>query len=127
MARKEADEKRLDLAAHVYIFTTKDGMIISYLTHISPLRLYQWSLSEAWTDALKFWKYEGDSSIEGKEFHRQVGLSLTKRSLQEAFRLWKELFGVSESKERLNRFFGSEVPSIEETVGASNLNPELRG
>ena len=39
MARKEVDEKRLQFAAHVFIFTTRDGMIISHLTHTSPLKL----------------------------------------------------------------------------------------
>ena len=129
MARKEADEKRLQFAAHFFVFTTKDGMIISHLTHVLPSKLYQWATTEAWKDAPLCWGYTGDCRIEGEEFHRQVGLSLMKRSLQEAERLWKELFGVSESKERLNQFFGSEVSSIERTVGASTqqmVNPDLR-
>ena len=94
MARKEADEKRLQFAAHLFVFTTKDGMIISHLTHVLPSKLYQWATTEAWKDAPLCWGYTGDCRIEGEDFHRQVGLSLMKRSLQEAERLWKELFGV---------------------------------
>ena len=45
MARKEVDEKRLQFAAHIFVFTTRDGMSISHLTHTSPLKLHQWTAS----------------------------------------------------------------------------------
>ena len=106
MARKEADEKRLQFAAHLFVYTTRDGMLISHLTHVLPSKLYEWATTEAWKDALQCWGYTGDCMIQGEEFHRQVALSLQKLSLQEAARLWKELFGISESKTRLNRFLG---------------------
>ena len=125
MARKEAYEKRLQFAAHIFVFTTRDGMIISHLTHLSPLKLQDLAQTQAWKDALLFWGYQGNPTIEGQEFHRQVGLSLTKRSLKKAFQLWKELFGIKEEKKELHRFFKSEVPSIQASVGASNLNREV--
>ena len=122
MARKEVDEKRLQFAAHVFIFTTRDGMIISHLTHTSPLKLYQWATTEAWKDALRWWGYEGNCMIEGENFHKLVGRHLVKLSLKKAEQLWKELFDSEERKTELHRFFGSEVPSIEGSVGASDVN-----
>ena len=120
MARKESTRLRVQFAAHVFVFTTRDGMIISHLTHLSPIKLYQWASSPAWRDALRFWGYQGDSSFTGAEFHRQVGMGLTKRSLQYASRLWKELFGISESKTELYRFFGRrEASAIEKSVNSS--------
>ena len=72
MARKEVDEKRLQFAAHIFVFTTRDGMSISHLTHTSPLKLHQWTETEAWKEALLFWSYEGDCNFTGDDFHRQV-------------------------------------------------------
>ena len=106
MARKEVDEKRLKFAAHLFVYTTKDGMIISHLSKVLPAKLYQWATTKEWKDALSWWGYEGDCRIEGEEFHKQVGLSLTKRSLEEAELLWKELFGQSERKTELHKFSG---------------------
>ena len=124
--RKEVDEKRLQMAAHLFIFTTREGMAICHLCQVLPSKLYEWTTTEAWKDALDFWSYKGDHRIEGAEFHRQVALSLQKRSLEQAERLWTELFGQSERKTELHRFFGKELPAIEETVGASHLNREVR-
>ena len=127
MARKETDEKRLQFAAHIFVYTTKDGMILSHLSHVAPPKLYQWSTTEEWKAELLFWNYAGDCRIEGEEFHRQVGLHLQKLSLRKAERLWKELFGGAERKQELQSFFGKELPAIEETVGASNLNLRTSG
>ena len=120
--RREVDEKRREFAAHIFCYSSRDGMIICNLCQIMPAKLYEWSTTDAWRDALKFWSYEGDHRIEGQEFHRQVALSLQKRSLEQAERLWTELFGQSERKTELHRFLGKELPAIEETVGASDVN-----
>ena len=118
LARKESTRLRVQFAAHLFVFTTKNGMIVSHLTHISPFKLHQWSETDLWKDTLKWWGYEGDSNFTGAEFHRQVGLGLTKRSLQKASQLWKALFGITENKE-LHKFFGREALSIEQSVNSS--------
>ena len=128
MARKEeVDEKRLQMAAHLFIFTTREGMAICHLCKVLPAKLYEWTTTEAWREALKFWGYDGDWRIEGEEFHRMVALSLQKQSLEQAERLWRELFGQSERKTALHRFFGKELPTIEGTVAAAEetLNREV--
>ena len=114
--RKKVDQLRLQFAAHLFVFTTRDGMIISQLKQISPFKLDRWSQTPDWKKALEVWRHKGSSEIEGEEFKKQVQLSHIKRSMKEAGRLWRELFGITANKKDLSRSLGSEFHAIQEQV-----------
>ena len=114
--RKEVDRIKLQMCAHVFFFTTRDGMIISKLAKVSPLKLWHWTRGKAWKDELHFGSYDGNPDPTGDEFHQQVKAANVKVSLRKAGRLWREMFGLTTNTNELHRFFGNELQAIKSTI-----------
>ena len=104
ISRKEA---KMLFAAHVFVYTSRDGMVISNIVNVSAYRLHLISESPNWTEALKFWNYTGDPAIEGKRYPYEVGRKRISQSLKYARKLWLELFGIKPLK-RLPRWTNDE-------------------
>ena len=99
MLRTTRRKIKLLFAAHTFVYTSKDGMVIADIVKVSPYRLYRWYLSPAWDQALKFWDYTGDPEIQGDEYQNTVQNTLVRKSLNAARRLWFELFGIKPLKD----------------------------
>ncbi|MDE0397278.1 MAG: hypothetical protein OXL96_05665 [Candidatus Poribacteria bacterium] len=93
-------------AAHVFVFTSRDGMVISKIINVSPYKLHKLSRSEKWIEALKFWGYTGDPTLKGKRYKKKVAIKQVSESLKKADTLWRELFGVKPISQKLRRFLG---------------------
>lgn len=92
------DAKRL-FAAHTFISTSRDGMVISRVINVSPYKLHNLSQSDKWEKCLRFWGYRGDSTIKGKQYHEEINRKKVFLSLKYAERLWLELFNFKPIKE----------------------------
>ena len=116
MKRKhEVNHRRLQMAAHLFTYTSRDGMIVSQLTQVSPLTLFNWSKTNQWKMELAFWGYDGTPFFEGEAFDREVSKSLMRRSLKKAGQLWRQLFGLTGNQNELSRFLkGRPHPFLEE-------------
>ena len=105
MKRKQAvNHRRMQFAAHVFVHTSQDGMIVSQIVKVSPVNLFKWSKTSQWQRELKFWGYCGPPFFKGEEFYRQAQQTLVHRSLKRAGRLWMQLFGLTENRHELDRF-----------------------
>ena len=113
MKRKQAvNHLRMQFAAHVFVYTSRDGMIVSQIVKVSPVKLLKWSKTSEWQRELKFWGYYGSPFFKGEEFYRQAKQTLVHRSLKTAGRLWMQLFGLTESQRELDRFLKGEPPPL---------------
>lgn len=81
-------------AAHSYVFTSHDGMVIANVINFSPFKLHKLVESPKWTECLKFWGYTSDGVLEGELYRDKVGEKKTLNSLRQASKLWRELFGL---------------------------------
>ena len=105
MKRKhEVNHRRLQIRGTrlLYFTLSRDGMIVSQLTQVSPLTLSDWSKTPQWKKDLSFWGYDGTPSFHGEEFEREVSKSLMRRSLKKAGQLWRQLFGLTENQNELS-------------------------
>ena len=107
--RKQVMQVKILFASHVFIYTSRDGMVISNILNVAPQKLHDWSKTDDWDTALKFWRYEGSAEIQGDLYRQEVGISLMQRSFNFAEKLWLELFGQTEKRKLLNRFIRREV------------------
>ena len=110
--KQEVNYRRMQFAAHVFVHTSCDGMLVSQIVKVSPVNLFKWSQTAQWKRELKFWGYSGPPFFEGEEFYRQVEQTLVYRSLKQASRLWMQLFGLTESQRELDRFLKGEPPPL---------------
>ena len=99
-------EAKTLFAAHVFVFTSRDGMVISHLINVSAYKLHKLSKSETWIEALKFWGYTGDPTPKGKRYKRKVAIKQVSESLKCANTLWRELFGLKKVSRKLERYLG---------------------
>ena len=95
LSRKDA--KRL-FAAHVFLYTSRDGMVISNIINVSPYTLHKLSQSPKWKESLSFWNYKGDGIIQGELYREEVGQKKAYYNLKNAKKLWLELFGLKPVK-----------------------------
>ena len=102
--KSEKNRVKMLFAAHVFVYTSRDGMVISNIVNISTGTLYRWSQQDKWIEALKFWCYEGNPEIQGELYRSEIKEYKVFRSLKSAFRLWKQMFGISKPTETLQRF-----------------------
>lgn len=105
LANITTKEAKMLFAAHLFLHTSRDGMVISNITKVSPYNLHKMTKSPNWRKCLRFWNYKGDPTIRGELYHEVVKRSEEKNSLNIAFRLWKEVFGIKPVNQIL-RFFG---------------------
>ena len=81
-------------AAHLFVNTSRDGMVISNIINVSPYKLHKLTKSDDWTKCLAYWDYTGDPTIGGELYHEVVKRCEEKNSLKLALRLWKEVFSL---------------------------------
>ena len=110
--KQEVNHLRMQFAAHVFVYTSRDGMVVSQIVKVSPVNLFKWSKTPQWQRDLKFWGYSGRPFFEGEEFYRQAKQTLVQRSLKKAGRLWLQLFGLTETHRELDRFLKGEPPPL---------------
>lgn len=110
--KQEVNHLRMQFAAHVFVHTSREGMVVSQIVNVSPVNLFKWSKTAQWQRELKFWGYCGTPFFEGEEFYRQAKQTLVHRSLKKAGRLWLQLFGLTENQRELDRFLKGEPPPL---------------
>lgn len=111
--KSEVTQLKMQLAAYIFVYTSKDGMVISQLLNVAPIKLYQWSKSNAWKKALRYWGYNGEPFLQGDEFYQRIKAPLVKRSLEKAEKLWMQLFGLTKHKTQLQQFLEGEHDGID--------------
>ena len=89
---------KLLFATHLYQYYTKDGLVIANSVKVSPYKLYMWSQSPEWRQALAVWGGKRKSNLEGEIFHSLVERSgrmrirrIATKSLSKARELWRRL------------------------------------
>ena len=87
-------EVKMLFAAHVFVYTSKDGMVISNIINLSPYKLHRLTKSPNWTKCLAYWNYTGDPTLTGELYRKEVGRGEEKNNLRIASRLWKEVFSL---------------------------------
>ena len=99
----EQYKMKIQFAAFHFIYTSRDGMVISNLINVSPRNLHKMYMSDEWEEALAFWNYTGTSEIQGEQYRVEVGRYKVKQGFKEAQRLWLQLFNISPNQHGINR------------------------
>ena len=92
--RKAVKQHQTIVAAHHFVFKSRDGMDICQYLDISPYNLYKLAKHDQWNRYIEFWGYRGKSLLEGEAFWKAVGTAEMKNGFRWAWRKWKKLFGV---------------------------------
>ena len=107
MSKKErARQGRILVAGFHFIYTSRDGMVISNLAQVPPRKLHAIVETDEWMACIKFWNpgYKGAGEIEGECYHDHVQRYKMYRSFRFAKSLWKHLF-TNPLHRSLNRYF----------------------
>ena len=96
--KKEVRYQQTIVAAHYFVFKSRDGVEIANHLEVSPYKLFKITRSTAWKKCLRFWSYDGNPLDLGAEFYKTVEkrrkILEMKRSFKFAFQKWKQLFEI---------------------------------
>ena len=92
--RKVVKQHQTIVAAHHFVFKSRDGMDICKYLDISLYNLYKLTKNKEWKQYLGLWAYRGKPFIEGEAFWKAVGTAEMKNGFRWAWQKWKKLFNV---------------------------------